>query len=87
MSYCIFLIMLWRWYSLGYFAEYAEQLETGESCLALSAAAKENKIYLVGGSIPEKKDGKLYNTSTVWGPDGGLLAVHRKASTWSDLPS
>jgi predicted amidohydrolase len=64
---------------LGYFAEYAEQLETGESSLALSSAAKENKIYLVGGSIPEKKDGKLYNTCTVWGPDGGLLAVHRKA--------
>jgi len=64
---------------LGYFAEYAEQLETGESSLALSSAAKENKIYLVGGSIPEKKDGKLYNTCTIWGPDGGLLAVHRKA--------
>lgn len=63
----------------GYFAEYAEQIETGESSLALSAAAKDNKIYLVGGSIPEKKDGKLYNTCTVWGPDGGLLAVHRKA--------
>ncbi|EFX70459.1 hypothetical protein DAPPUDRAFT_328325 [Daphnia pulex] len=74
-------------YGTGYFAEYAEQLETGESSLALSSAAKENKIYLVGGSIPEKKDGKLYNTCTVWGPDGGLLAVHRKVHLFDiDIP-
>jgi predicted amidohydrolase len=71
--------MLYNNIFAGYFAEYAEQIETGESSLALSASAKDNKIYLVGGSIPEKKDGKLYNTCTVWGPDGGLLAVHRKA--------
>lgn len=73
------MCILWL-YALGYFAEYAEQLETGESSIALSKAAKENKIYLVGGSIPEKKDDKLYNTCTVWGPDGSLLAIHRKVS-------
>ena len=53
---------------LGYFAEYAEVLETGESSIALANAAKENKVHLIGGSFPEKKDGKLYNTCTVWGP-------------------
>ena len=52
----------------GYFAEYAETLETGESSVALSNAAKENKVHLIGGSFPEQNDGKLYNTCTVWGP-------------------
>ena len=64
--------------SLEYFNEYAEQLEGGQTSSALSEAAKKNKVYLIGGSFPERKDGKLYNTCTVWGPDGGLLAVHRK---------
>ena len=31
----------------GYFAEYAETLETGESSVALSNAAKENKVHLM----------------------------------------
>lgn len=62
----------------GYFAEYAEEIETGESSKALSQAAKDNQVYLIGGSFPERKDGKLYNTSTTWGPNGSLLAVYRK---------
>ena len=33
---------------------------------------------LVGGSIPERSAGKLYNTCCVFGPDGKLLAKHRK---------
>jgi predicted amidohydrolase len=61
---------------------------------ALSSIAKEAQIYLVGGSIPERyqpessgedeagdKDArkeKLYNTSLTFGPDGSLLATHRK---------
>lgn len=64
--------------SSEYFNEYAEQLEAGETSETLSHAAKKNEVYLIGGSFPERRDGKLYNTCTVWGPDGGLLAVHRK---------
>lgn len=30
------------------------------------------------GSIPEEDGGKLYNTCTVFGPDGDLLLKHRK---------
>lgn len=52
----------------GYFTEYAEVLETGESSIALANAAKENKVHLIGGSFPELKDGKLFNTCTVWNP-------------------
>ncbi len=45
-------------------------------------------MYLVGGSIPEKdSNGKLYNTSTVWSPDGDLLAKFRKIHLFDiDVP-
>jgi len=33
---------------------------------------------LIGGSIPEKKNSKLFNTSLIFSPTGKLLAVHRK---------
>jgi len=39
----------------------------------LSQIAKEEKIYLIGGSIPEKREGKLYNTATVYNPQGEML--------------
>ena len=39
------------------------------------------KVYLVGGSIPERDGDALYNTSTVWCPEGKLLATHRFLSS------
>merc|ERR1712071_321342 len=73
-------------YGTGYFAEYAETLEE-ETAKSLSAAAEENHIHLIGGSFPEKKDEKLFNTCTVWGPKGNLLAVHRKMHLFDiDIP-
>ena len=38
----------------------------------------ENKVYLVGGSIPEREGERLFNTATVWSPEGRMLAKHRK---------
>ncbi|CAM4425398.1 unnamed protein product [Lepidochelys olivacea] len=64
-------------YSTKYFPEYAEKIP-GESTQKLSEVAKECGIYLIGGSIPEEDAGKLYNTCTVFGPDGAMLAKHRK---------
>ena len=34
---------------------------------------------LVGGTVPELSEGRIYNTSYVYGPDGRQLAKHRKA--------
>ncbi|KAK5987522.1 Hydrolase C26A3.11 [Cladobotryum mycophilum] len=74
-------------YGTDYFPEYAETLlpspptkDQSPSYHALSAMASDNGIYLVGGSIPEfnPSSGKYHNTSLVFGPDGGLLATHRK---------
>jgi len=74
-------------YGTKYFKEYSEAVPSGPSCQLLKETARENKIYLIGGSIPEAADGKLYNTSTVWCPEGNLLAVHRKIHLFDiDVP-
>ena len=64
-------------YGIQHFSKYAEPIPDGETSQALSAAAKENNIFLVGGSIPESDEGKLFNTCTVWNPEGMLLCKHR----------
>lgn len=46
--------------------------------MALSEAARKNNVYVIGGTIPERSHDKLYNTCTVWGPDGKLVTKHRK---------
>lgn len=61
-----------------HFNEYAECIPSGETSAALSAAAKRFSIYIVGGTIPERDGGSLYNTATVWDPQGNLIAKHRK---------
>lgn len=74
---------------LEYFGEYAEKIPEGPSSEALSNIAKENGIYLVGGSIPELSENGslLYNTCTVWDPLGKLLGRHRKVHLFDiDIP-
>ena len=61
----------------SYFLEYAEKIP-GPSTDALIKAAKENKIFLIGGSIPEEDCGKLCSTCTVFSPEGQMIAKHRK---------
>ncbi|XP_020284700.1 nitrilase and fragile histidine triad fusion protein NitFhit-like [Pseudomyrmex gracilis] len=65
-------------YGPSHFAKYAESIPDGDSCAMLSEAARNNNIYVIGGTIPERENGKLYNTCTVWAPDGKLVAKHRK---------
>lgn len=64
-------------YANKYFPEYAEE-EDGPTLAALSRAASEHNIYVVGGSIPEKSGGRLYNTSFVFDRQGKRIARHRK---------
>lgn len=71
-------------YSNDSFPAYAEDFADAPSggapsFLALSAAAAASGVTLVGGSVPEREEGKLYNTCCVFGPDGALLAKHRRA--------
>ena len=48
----------------------------------LSAVAKKHGVYLLGGSYNElhddEEDGRTYNTSQLFGPQGELLATYRK---------
>lgn len=73
-------------YGTQYFGNYAEEFP-GQSTKALSDIAKSNKVYLVGGSIPEREGRHLYNTCTVYNPQGELLATHRKIHLFDiDVP-
>ncbi|MCF8010956.1 MAG: carbon-nitrogen hydrolase family protein [Clostridiales bacterium] len=69
------------------FPEYAESFEDGETTAMLKDAARENNIYLVGGSIPEREGQQVYNSSFIFGPGGDLLGCHRKMHLFDvDLP-
>ncbi|KAJ1961188.1 Omega-amidase nit3 [Dipsacomyces acuminosporus] len=72
--------------------EYAEKIDLeqpGETISMLSKLAKEAQIYLVGGSMLELSEAEnsdevtIYNTSTVWDPNGRLIAMHRKVHLFS----
>lgn len=67
-------------YGCKYFDEYSESLAPGNRTYdAIASCAKDNSIWVIAGSIPEKSaDGKLFNSSMTFGPDGALKHVHRK---------
>lgn len=83
-------------YGTNYFPQYAETLlpspptqDQSPSYHALSRMAADNGVYLVGGSIPELNPdtGKYHNTTLVFGPEGALLATHRKVHLFDiDIP-
>ena len=50
----------------------------GTTWQALSAMAKENGVFLVGGSFPEEEEGRIYNTCFVFDRNGAQIARHRK---------
>lgn len=50
-----------------------------QSIELLSSLAREHKIWLVGGSVPELEGDRVYNTCLVFNPDGLIVARHRKA--------
>ena len=65
-------------YKTSNFPLYAE-FEGEKSFIELSNMARENNIYLVGGSIPEKDLNNLvYNTSYVFDRSGEKIGKHRK---------
>lgn len=53
----------------------AEAVPDGPTCEMLSRVAKENQVYLVGGTFPEIENSKYYNTCTVWNPNGELIDI------------
>ncbi len=73
-------------YDSAYFRPFARQGHA-EVHRALSAWARDNRILLVGGSVPEAEGEKLYNTSFVFDSQGRQIARHRKVHLFDmDLP-
>ena len=73
-------------YENSCFRPYGEEVG-GPAWQMLSAAARENNVYVVGGSIPELEDDRVYNTSFVFAPTGAQIARHRKAHLFDiDVP-
>ena len=62
--------------------------EQGPSTAMLCRAAVENKVWIVGGSVPEAgADGGVYNTCIVVDPSGRIAAKHRKVHLFDiDVP-
>lgn len=50
----------------------------GQIWQALAEMAENHGVYLVGGSFPERADGRLYNSSFVFDPRGKQIDRHRK---------
>ncbi|VDK54097.1 unnamed protein product, partial [Dibothriocephalus latus] len=75
-------------YGTGFFSEYSEIIPDGNTCQEMAAVSKNHKIWLVAGSIPEKgSDGKLYNTSVVYNPEGEVVGTYRKVHLFDiDIP-
>jgi predicted amidohydrolase len=64
-------------YDNEYFSISAEK-QGGKTYNFLKQQAQENNIFLIGGSIPELDNKKIYNTSYVFNQEGDLIAKHRK---------
>ena len=84
------VVVLPEMFSCPYSREYFRQAASRgheDVCRQLAGFARDNRVVLVGGSVPEAKDGLLYNTSFVYDADGSLLAKHRKIHLFDvDLP-
>lgn len=65
-------------YSNTCFRAYSEAAG-GEAWQMLSDTARELGIWLVGGSVPELEEDRVYNTSFVFDRSGRQVARHRKA--------
>lgn len=73
-------------YSREYFKTFAA-LGHEETVQILSTLARENQVLLVGGSVPEASEGKLYNSCFVFDEQGRQIARHRKVHLFDvDIP-
>jgi len=76
-------------YGTKYFPEYAESVITGDSETAqmLSETARDNAVFIIGGSFPEREGEKLYNSCYCFNKVGDMIARHRKVHLFDiDIP-
>ena len=82
-------------YAVSAFGDFAETLPEPQatSCIHSPSAemvrlkAIKHKMWIVGGSIPERVNDVLYNTCLVFDPSGAVVAKHRKVHLFDiDVP-
>ncbi len=74
-------------YDVSKFREYGEENPGSMTMAFLSKKAAEENVYLIGGSIPEISDGKIFNTSFCFDSKGNLIGRHRKVHLFDiDVP-
>ena len=73
-------------YSSRYFRSFAARGHE-RALEEMAGWARDNHIWLVGGSVPETEGEKLYNTCFVFDREGRLAAKHRKIHLFDvDIP-
>lgn len=76
------LVVFPEMWPLGYasFERYTEDAEPldGPLVAALRRAAGDKQCWLLPGSFPEIKDGRIYNTTMLINPKGEIAGVYRK---------
>jgi len=76
------LVILPEIWNIGYFSFdlYSKESEPvdGETAKRMSAKAREHSFYLHAGSFVEEREGRLYNTSLLFSPEGKLIGTYRK---------
>lgn len=65
-------------YQLENLPELAETMR-GDSVNLLRQLAREHNMFIIGGSLAEKRDGKFFNTSVAINGEGEIAAKYRKA--------
>ena len=65
-------------YGIEYFEEYSEDVNDSQSVKLLESLAKKKHIYIIGGSIPIRDKGNLYNTCFCFDPEGNIIGRYDK---------
>lgn len=74
-------------YGTQYFHEYGENQSDSWTLAQLKEQIKETPMTVIAGSIPEKVEGRCYNTSFTLNPEGEIIAKHRKTHLFDiDIP-
>ena len=66
-------------------AKFSEPIP-GPATDRLAEVARNNSMYIVGGSIIEKENEKYYNTCAILDPKGELVGKYRKCNLWMIPP-
>jgi predicted amidohydrolase len=65
-------------YSNDKFIEYAEEEKGSYTLGKISELSRDSDVYILAGSIPERENDKIFNTSYLFDKKGQIIAKHRK---------